>query len=134
MRYFHDLYANFNLGQKWSGIAGFDIGAEQNAKGSSKYNTWYTPNLLLRYAVTDRTRIGGRVEYFSDAKGVIIGTATPNGFQTLGYSLNIDHEIYKNILWRTAARGFSSKDGVFVKDSEQEKTDFFVTTSLSAWF
>ena len=32
MRYFHDLYANFNLGEKWSGIAGFDVGAEQNAK------------------------------------------------------------------------------------------------------
>ncbi|TXF75133.1 porin [Chryseobacterium sp.] len=134
MRYFHDLYANFNLGQKWSGIAGFDIGAEQNAKRSHKYNTWYSPNLLLRYAVTDRTRIGGRVEYFNDAKGVIIGTAAPNGFQTFGYSLNIDHEIYKNILWRTEARGFSSKDAVFVKDGWPEKTDFFVTTSLSAWF
>ena len=134
MRYFHDLYANFNLGDKWSGIAGFDIGAEQNAKGSEKYNSWYSPNLLLRYAITDQTKIGGRVEYFNDKNGVIIGTTTPNGFQTFGYSLNIDHEIHKNILWRTEARGFSSKDAIFMKDNSPEITNFFVTTSLSAWF
>ena len=134
MRYFHDLYANFNLGDKWSGIAGFDIGAEQNAKGSEKYNSWYSPNLLLRYAITDQTKIGGRVEYFNDKNGVIIGTTTPNGFQTFGYSLNIDHEIHKNILWRTEARGFSSKDAIFMKDNSPESTNFFVTTSLSAWF
>lgn len=134
MRYFHDLYANFNVGEKWSGIVGFDAGAEQNAKGSEKYNLWYSPNLLLRYAINDQTKIGGRVEYFNDEKGVIIGTSTPNGFQTFGYSLNVDHEIHKNILWRTEARGFSSKDEIFMKDNLAEKTNFFITTSLSAWF
>lgn len=134
MRYFHDLYANFNLGEKWSGIAGFDAGAEQNAKGSEKYNLWYSPNLLVRYAITNQTKIGGRVEYFNDENGVIIGTTTPNGFQTFGYSLNVDHEIHRNILWRTEARGFSSKDAIFRKDHLAEKTNFFITTSLSAWF
>ena len=134
MRFFHDLYTNFNLGEKWSGIAGLDIGAEQNAKGSEKYNMWYSPNLLLRYAITDRTKIGGRVEYFNDKKGVIIGTASPNGFQTFGYSFNVDHEIHKNILWRTEARGFSSKDAIFMKDNLPESTNFFITTSVSAWF
>ena len=134
MRYFHDLYANFNLGEKWSGIAGFDVGAEQNAKGSEKYNLWYSPSLLLRYAINDQTKIGGRVEYYNDEKGVIIATSTPNGFQTFGYSLNVDHEIHKNILWRTEARGFSSKDEIFMKDNLPESTNFFITTSLSAWF
>lgn len=134
MRYFHDLYANFNLGEKWSGIAGFDIGVQQSAKGSEQYQLWYTPNLLLRYAITDRTKIAGRAEYFNDEKGVVIGTATPNGFQTFGYSLNVDHEIHKNILWRTEARGFSSKDAIFMKDNLQKNTNFFITTSVSAWF
>jgi hypothetical protein len=134
MRYFHDLYANFNLGEKWSGIAGFDVGAEQNAKGNEKYNLWYSPNLLLRYSINDQTKIGGRVEYYNDEKGVIIGTSTLNGFQTFGYSLNVDHEIHKNILWRTEARGFSSKDAIFMKDNMEKSENFFITTSLSAWF
>lgn len=134
MRYFHDLYANFNLGEKWSGIAGFDVGAEQNAKGSEKYNVWYSPNLLLKYSINDQTKIGGRVEYYNDEKGVIIGTSTPNGFQTFGYSLNVDHEIHKNILWRTEARGFSSKDAIFMKDNMAKSENFYITTSLSARF
>ena len=134
MRYFHDLYTQFNLGEKWSGIAGFDIGAQQSAKGSEQYHVWYTPNLLLRYAITDRTKIAGRAEYFNDEKGVVIGTNTQNGFRTFGYSLNVDHEIHKNILWRTEARGFSSKDAIFMKDQIAKSDNFFITTSLSAWF
>lgn len=134
MRYFHDLYANFTLGKKISGILGFDVGAEQTEKGSKRYNSWYSPNLLLQYAITDRTKIGGRVEYYSDKNGVIISSQLPKAFQTFGYSLNIDHKIHENILWRTEARGFSAKDGVFVKDNLANKNDFFLTTSLSAWF
>jgi hypothetical protein len=134
MRYFHDLYTNFNLGEKWSGIAGFDIGTEQKSKGSDQYNVWYSPNLLVSYAITNKTKIGGRVEYYNDKKGVIITTTTPNGFQTLGYSLNVDHEIHKNILWRTEVRGFSAKDNIFIKDNLPESTNFSITTSLSASF
>jgi hypothetical protein len=58
----------------------------------------------------------------------------PQEFQTLGYSLNIDHQIHKNILWRTEARGFSSKDNIFTKDNLPKNTNYFITTSLSAWF
>jgi len=88
----------------------------------------------LRYSINDQTKIGGRVEYYNDEKGVIIGTSTSNGFQTFGYSLNVDHEIHKNILWRTEARGFSSKDAIFMKDNMEKSENFFITTSLSARF
>ena len=30
---------------------GFDIGAEQVAKGSSNYNSWYSPIFIIKYAV-----------------------------------------------------------------------------------
>lgn len=134
MRYFHDLYANFNIGKKWSGIAGFDLGAEQNEKGSEKYNLWYSPTFIISYAINDRTKIAARAEYFSDKKGVIIGTETPNGFHTFGYSLNADYRIHKNILWRTEIRSFSSKDEIFMKDDFPRDENFSVTTSLSVWF
>lgn len=134
MRYFHDLYANFTLGKKITGILGFDVGAEQTEKRSDKFNLWYSPNLLLQYAITDRTKIGGRVEYFKDRNGVLISSETPNGFQTLGYSLNVDYAVYKNILWRTEARGFSAKDTFFAKYDVAKNNNFFLTTSLSAWF
>lgn len=134
MRYFHDLYANFTLEKKITGILGFDVGAEQTEKGSDKFNLWYSPNLLLQYAITDRTKIGGRVEYFKDRNGVLISSETANGFQTFGYSLNVDYAVYKNILWRTEARGFSAKDAFFAKYDVAKNNNFFLTTSLSAWF
>ncbi len=134
MRYFHNLYATLKPTEKFTTILGFDIGAEQKEKGGKDYNVWYSPNLLAKYQITDKTGIGGRLEYYNDKNGVIISTATPNRFQTFGYSFNIDHQFYKNILWRTEARGFSSKDAIFMKDGKSSSSNFNIITSLSAWF
>lgn len=134
MRYFHDLYGNFQLSEKFSALLGFDIGAEQKLKGSKSYNIWYSPNILMKYQVNNKWAFAGRAEYYKDKNGVIINTETPNGFQTFGYSLNIDYAILKNVVFRTEARGFTSKDAIFVKNDELKQGNFFITTSLAAWF
>lgn len=95
MRYFHDLYGNFQLTDHFSTTLGFDVGAEQKEKGSESYNLWYSPNVLMKYQFDNQWSLAGRVEYFSDKNGVIIATETPNGFQTFGYSLNVDYQILK---------------------------------------
>ncbi|MGK6343813.1 porin [Chryseobacterium sp. DT-3] len=134
MRYFHDLYGSFQLTDQFSALLGFDIGAEQKEKGSSSYNIWYTPNILMKYQLDSKWALAGRVEYYNDKNGVIISTKTPNGFQTFGYSLNVDYAILKNVVFRTEARGFTSKDAIFVKNDEMKQGNFFITTSLAAWF
>lgn len=134
MRYFHDLHGIFQVTKQFSTILGFDIGAEQKTKGSDQYNIWYTPNMLMKYQVNDKWALAGRLEYYNDKNGVIINTKTPNGFQTFGYSLNVDYAILKNVVFRTEARGFTSKDAIFVQNSEMKQGNFFITTSLSAWF
>ena len=134
MRYFHDLYGNFQLTDHFSTTLGFDFGAEQKEKGSESYNLWYSPNVLMKYQFDDQWSLAGRVEYFSDKNGVIIATETPNGFQTFGYSLNVDYQILKNVVFRTEARGFTSKDAIFVKNDNLRQGNFFITTSLAAWF
>ncbi|GAB0155209.1 porin [Chryseobacterium sp. Alg-005] len=134
MRYFHDLYANFQLTDQFSTLFGFDIGAEQKSKGSESYNIWYSPNVLMKYQFNEKWALAGRAEYYNDKNGVIISTGTPNGFQTFGYSLNVDYAILKNVVFRTEARGFTSKDAIFVKNDEYQKGNFFLTTSLAAWF
>ncbi|WP_428067699.1 porin [Chryseobacterium gambrini] len=134
MRYFHDLYGNFQLTDHFSTTLGFDVGAEQKEKGSESYNLWYSPNVLMKYQFDDQWSLAGRVEYFSDKNGVIIATETPNGFQTFGYSLNVDYQILKNVVFRTEARGFTSKDAIFVKNDNFRQGNFFITTSLAAWF
>ncbi|MCJ8155475.1 porin [Chryseobacterium sp. SSA4.19] len=134
MRYFHDLFGSFQMSDKFSTTLGFDIGAEQKEKGSEQYNLWYSPNILMKYQLNNQWALAGRLEYYNDKNGVIISTQTPNGFQTFGYSLNVDYAIFKNVVLRTEARGFTSKDAIFMKNDAFSQGNFFITTSLAAWF
>jgi len=135
MRYFHNLYGVFQLTDKFGLTAGFDIGAEQKAKGSEQYNVWYSPVIIARYSPTEKLSFAARGEYYSDKKGVVITTETPHGFQTFGYSLNADYQILSNLVWRTEVKNLSSKDTVFInRDNDFRKNNFSVVTSLAVNF
>lgn len=134
MRYFHNLYGQFQLTDKFGLIAGFDIGAEQQAKGSESYNAWYSPVLIAQYRLTNKMTIAVRGEYYSDENGVIVATDTANGFKTLGYSANFDYNIYENVVWRLEARSLNSEDNIFLKGNETGNTNSFITTALAISF
>lgn len=134
MRYFHNLYAIFNLSPRLGVITGFDIGMEQKTKGSSEVNTWYSPVVILKYSVNDKWAIAARGEYYADEHGVIIATGTTNGFKTTGYSLNIDYAPVSNILLRLEGRNLSSKDAIFTKEQHAQKNNAFVTASVAVSF
>lgn len=134
MRYFHNFYVINQWNEKLQTVFGFDVGAEHKEKGSSRYNSWFSPNFLVKYQLNEKTAIAGRTEYFSDKNNVIISPQNNLGFQVLGISGNVDYQIHKNLLWRTEARNFSSKDAVFLKETNYQKQNFFIITSISAWF
>ncbi|MBL7704886.1 MAG: porin [Taibaiella sp.] len=135
MRYFHNLYAIYQVNKKIGLTAGFDIGAEQKEKGSNKYNTWYTPVLIIKYNASDKFSLTARGEYYQDKAGVIIATGSRNGFKTFGYSLNADYAIMPNLVWRTELKNLSSKDPIFVNRNETFKTNSFsVITALAVSF
>lgn len=135
MRYFHNLYGAFQLNEKFALIAGFDIGAEQEAKGSSDYNTWYSPVLIAKYSPTDKVSLAARAEYYSDKNGVIIVSGTPNGFQTFGASLNVDYQILPNFVWRTEVKSLNSKDALFLDRNDiAKKGNVMAITSLAVRF
>lgn len=134
MRYFHNFYGVFQLYKKIAATIGFDFGAEQKSKGSSTYNIWYSPVLILKASPTDKINIAARGEYYSDANGVIISTKTQNGFQTFGYSLNFDYAIRENVLWRIEGRVFSSKDKIFTLNNNPSNINYFATSSFAISF
>lgn len=134
MRYFHNLYGKFDLMDRLGIIAGFDIGIEQKQKNSSAYNTWYTPYLQIRYKLSNKIYLAGRGEYYSDKNNVIIYTASPNGFQTVGCSVNADLAITQHVVWRIEARTFQSKDKIFTLQDKASNANYFFTTSLAVWF
>lgn len=136
MRYFHNFYGQFQLTAKLGLIAGFDIGAQQKAKGSSDYNVWYSPVLIVQYAPTKKLTLAARAEYYSDRGEVMIATGTPGGFQTFGYSVNIDVRIMDNLLWRLEGRAFNSqKDAVFLdRNQTPVRSNYSIGTSMSIAF
>lgn len=134
MRYFHNVYGMFYISEKLHLTAGFDFGMEQKATGSTDYNQWYSPVLIARYIFDDKWSVTGRGEFYSDPDGVIIVTSTENGFQTLGYSLNVDYHITENAAWRIEGRFFNSKDAIFTKENQALKTNACLTTSLAVSF
>ena len=133
-RYFHNVYGIFNVTSKFGITAGFDIGSEQRTKRSSDFNTWYSPVLILKYAVSPKFAIAARGEYYSDKKGVIIASGTPNGFQTAGYSLNLDYAPIPNAVIRLEVRSLKSKDDVFTKGSDVTNNNTFITSSIAVSF
>ncbi len=134
MRYFHNFYTQLQLHEKLGVIVGLDYGAQQISKESSDYNIWYSPVIIAKYFVSSKFNIAVRGEYYNDEKGVIINTGTSNGFQTYGYSLNMDYAIAGNIMWRIEGKGFSSKDKIFTLDNKPDNSNYTLTSSLAISF
>jgi len=134
MRYYNNFYAILNATDKFRITLGFDYCMEQKSKGSSKYNTLFSPVMIFRYQCCNKLAVAVRGEYYNDKNGIIISTGTPNGFQTFGYSLNFDYKISDNVMWRLEGRGLSSKDKIFTLDNQVSNQNYFVTTSLAIAF
>lgn len=134
MRYFNNFYTIAQLNDKFGLTAGFDIGVQQRAEGSSEYDAWYTPVLIARYTPSEHWRVAARAEYYADANGVIIATGTPNGFKTFGYSLNLDYLPIENVMFRIEGRGLNSQDEIFLLDNAPSQQNFFFTTSIALSF
>lgn len=134
MRYFHNLYGIFQMTDRLGITAGFDIGAEQKAKGSKGYNAWYTPVVIFKLSTAPRHNIAARAEYYQDKYGVIIASDIPDGFTTWAYSFNYDYMINTSSVWRIEARGMSSKHKIFAKGEDGATQNYFVTTSIAVAF
>jgi hypothetical protein len=133
-RCLHNVYGIFHLTEGFQFTAGIDFGREQKATGSNDYNHWYSPVLIAQFHLNDQWSLSARGEFYSDINGVIIDSGTPDGFQTSGYSLNVDYRIRENALWRIEGRILDSKDDVFVKDGKAVDTNTCITTSLAVSF
>jgi Putative beta-barrel porin-2, OmpL-like. bbp2 len=81
-----------------------------------------------------KTAIAARGEYYNDENGVIIPTTTSNGFQTFGYSINLDYTILEHMVWRIEAKGYTSKDKVFILNNKSSRENYCFTTALAIAF
>ncbi|HOY28164.1 MAG TPA: porin [Flavobacteriales bacterium] len=135
LRYFNNLYVQVQITERFGLIAGFDHGMQQAASGD-RSSMWMSPVLVPRFSFNERTHLAARWELYQDRDGVIVGaTGTPNGYNTMGYSLNLDRQVGGNVLWRIEARFLQSEDKIFVDDAgNAATTNVFFTTSLAIRF
>ncbi len=131
MRYFHDFYSEIKLSNSMDIILGFDIGAQQSSINRDEYFFWYTPAVIARYKISEKLRLGGRLEYYDDPDEVIITSIEQNGFSVFGGSLNLDVQLSDRLLFRTEARGFLSEKFIFRQDNLLVNYNFFIGSSLS---
>lgn len=132
-RFFHNFYTQLTIGKRISVLAVFDIGIQAKRTESGNY-VWYNPNFIVRCLLTDVVSCSGRVEYYNDKNGVIINSGTPNGFQTLSYSLNVDFKLTDALLWRVEGSMFDSKDAIYVTRISTSHTDSMILTSFALKF
>jgi hypothetical protein len=133
MRFFNNFYAICTLSEKWGLIAGFDFGMQGNQQ-TKKTRFWNSSAVMLRYKLTSKGTFCARAEHYVDRDGVVIATGSPNGFQTLAYSLNFDYAPAENLLWRIEARGLSSKDNVLQLNNKPSKQNYVLATSMAVSF
>ena len=127
-RHFHNFYLQYEPTGKLGVLAGFDIGMEKAI--ANKYVTWYAPVLILKYTHSKKLRIAIRGEYYTDPNQVIIATGTLHGFQTFGFSSNIDYSLNDKIRIRFEGRMFQSKDNIFSNSNSNNMLTSNMTIQL----
>jgi hypothetical protein len=134
MRYFSNIFAQFQATKKFSLIVGFDCGAEQAVKNSVRYNPWLAPVLIARYDFSHKWGAAVRTEYFHDEYNTIINTGNSSPIQLFGSSLTIDYSPIEQISCRIEGRFFQNSTRAFDKNNTIEYSNFFIGASLGIKF
>jgi hypothetical protein len=133
-RIYHNFYAIMQVNPQFGITAGFDYATQQKVKGQSAKNEIIAPVLIAQYKFDPKWAIAGRVEYDEDKNGIFVATNTPNGFKTMGYSLNLDYAPVSNAVIRLEGKLYNSKDKVFIRELDMVNHDAAVTLSFAVAF
>ncbi len=117
MRYFNNFYGIFQLTEKINLIAGFDYGIQQESNNLIIYDKWLAPVVIAQYSINKNWNTAVRAEYYQDQAEVIISTATADGFNTTGFSWNIDYMPTPNVACRLETRWLKSNDKIYTVDN-----------------
>ncbi|WP_147313935.1 porin [Deminuibacter soli] len=137
-RYFTDIYANWQPGEKISLSADVYGGIQQRhlADHSLGKDKWWQANAAVKYAFNKVHSLSARAEYFSDPHDVLLQPVTNvTGFSTYSESLCYNLNIDQHVLFRVEGRYFQSPGSVYVSaDQHPVKNNFLIVAGLTARF
>lgn len=117
LRTFHNLYAQFEPGEKLGIIAGFDLGSDKY--NITDYGIWYSPVLIMRYSANEQIKLAIRGEYYNDKNRIIIATNNLNGLRVSGISGNFDYQISKKLQFRIEGKVYHAGEREFSNNSNK---------------
>ncbi|NBV42951.1 porin, partial [bacterium] len=100
MRYFHDLYAVWTLSDQLRVAPMLDAGVQENGAGG--WDSWGGAAVLAQANLYKDWRVGGRIEWYSDPNAVV----TSGAESVLSASLNVDHDLNGQVLWRNELKTY----------------------------
>lgn len=133
-RFYHNFYGIVQMTKDLGLTAGLDYGMQQSAKGSSHYQHVISPVAIVRYRMAEKWAVAGRFEYYRDKDGAIISTGTPSGFDTKGYSLNVDYAPFPNAIFRIEGKVYDSEDRIFTRACNPVNYNAAITGSIAVAF
>ncbi len=133
-RIYHNFYAIAQLTDQWGLTLGFDYGTQQKERGQSAKNEIYSPVAIVQYKIDPKWSLAGRFEYYKDKNGILIATGTPHGFETKGYSLNLDYAPVNQAVIRLEGKWYDSKDPLFIRKANPVNTNATITASIAVAF
>ena len=134
MRYFNSAFGQFEVSPRFNVVAGFDIGWQEMAPGSSEYHSWIAPTIVGQFLMNDTWSTALRFEYFGDSNGVIIPTSNGRSFKTTGLSWNIDYAPNPLLMCRMETRLFTGPNAIFDNGADFSKSNFFWGASVALKF
>ena len=137
LRYFNNLYGLIEASERLSLTVGFDVGAQQQSRGSSDYDTWLSPIVIGRLALTKQWAMTVRVEYYQDREGVLTTVSNPDiagGLQATGISVNVDYAPASMILCRLETRWLRSPQRQFITPSGADDDNVVIAASIAVRF
>lgn len=129
-RFYHNLFLNVKVSEKFGLIVGCDNGWQESIYKSARYQFWFSPIVLARYQLLKALFVAARVEYFSDGDNTIVSLDQVNGISIWGYSLNFDYKANTWLCWRLETRLLSSATAVFGRNNNQFNRSALVSGAM----
>lgn len=133
-RLYHNLYGIFQLTNQFGLTLGLDYGTQQKEKGKDGHHEVISPVAIAQYKLNPQWAVAGRFEYYEDKQGMIISSGTPNGFQTSGYSMNVDYAPVSHAVIRLEGKLYDSKDKIFLRNQQPVNHNASITASIAVSF
>ena len=138
MRYFSDLYWIHNPDGKVSITSCAYLGLQTRIGDTDKKQNdfWWQCNFIARYRFNPKVSLSGRIEYFSDPKGIQIASINAlSGFETYSTGLCLNINLSSSLLFRLEGRQFYSDKKQFQNSKlEPVNQSTWLISNLTVWF